>query len=160
MQDAISRWRLLGTDVQVHQAKSRWLRFAMGIVYDPSLGGVVTAVQQAVNSALSDLLGRLQFNSVLQVSEVLSTALAVPGVVNVRLLNGSDVTGYNPSNPSASVVGIQQIAPNAAPTSSAIGSYVDPATGRAQDVAFADNELPVLGGIVFATLAPNSFGIL
>ncbi len=160
VQSAVAKWRLLGTDVQVHQAKQRWLRFALGIVYDPSLGGVVTAVQGAINSALSDFLGRMQFNSTVQVSDVLSTVLAVPGVTNVRLLNGSDVTGYNPANPSASVVGIQQIAPNAAPTSAAIGSYVDPATGRAQDVAFADNELPVLGGIVFQTMAPNSFGIL
>lgn len=160
VQDAVNRWRLTGIDAQVHQAKQRWLRFSLGVMYTASSTGSVDSVQDAIRSALSDYLNRMDFNSNVQISDVLTVIHQVPGVDNCRLLNGADVTGYNSANPNASVVGIQQIAPGAAPDSAALSSYVDPATGRARDIYFRDDELPVLGGVVFKTLARNSFGVL
>ncbi|MFE0490198.1 baseplate J/gp47 family protein [Streptomyces griseoaurantiacus] len=160
VQDAIGRWRLVGIDAQVHQAKQRWLRFALGVMYEASSTGSVDSVQDSIRIALSDYLNRMNFNSNIQVSDVLAVIHQVPGVDNVRLLHGSDVTGYSSANPSASVVGIQQIAPNSAADSAALASYVEAATGRATDIYFRDDELPVLGGVVFKTLARNSFGVL
>ncbi|GAA1978754.1 baseplate J/gp47 family protein [Kitasatospora viridis] len=174
VQDAINRWRLVGSDVKVHQAKQRWLRFAMGLVVDS--GASATTVQNAVRTALSDYLNRMVFASTVQVSDVLAVAHQVPGVDNVRFLNGGDVSGYSPANPNASVVGIQQISPLASVSNGASGSstwyplgtgplgpalvsYVDLATGRASDAYFEDNELPVLGAVVFKNLARNSFGV-
>lgn len=160
VQDSVNRWRLTGIDARVHQAQTRWLRFTLGVMYTDPGAGSSSAVQDAVRAALSDYLGRQGFNAAVQVSDVLEVVHQVAGVDNVRILNGSDVPGYNPANPNASIVGIQQIVAGSAPTSGAIASYVDSATGRAKDAYFKDNELPVLGGIVFKTLARNSFGVL
>ncbi|MFF7198193.1 baseplate J/gp47 family protein [Streptomyces sp. NPDC008079] len=160
VQDTVNRWRLAGVDAKVHQAQTRWLRFTLGLMYTQTSTGSASAVQDAIRAALSDFLARLGFSAAVQVSDVLEVIHQVPGVDNVRVLNGGDVTGYNPLNPNASVVGIQQIVPGSAPASAAIASYVDAPTGRATDVYFRDNELPVLGAVVFKTLARNSFGVL
>jgi len=160
VQDAVNRWRLAGIDTQVHQAKQRWLRFALGVMYTANSTGSVDSVQDAIRSALSDYLNRMDFNSNVQISDILTVIHQVPGVDNCRLLHGGDVTGYSPANPNASIVGIQQIAPGAAPNSAALSSYVEAATGRAKDIYFRDDELPALGGVVFKTLARNSFGVL
>jgi hypothetical protein len=160
VQDAVDRWRLTGIDAKVHQAKQRWLRFALGVMYTASSTGSVDSVQDAIRSALSDYLNRMGFNSDVQISDVLSVVHQVPGVDNCRLLHGGDVIGYSPANPNASIVGLQLIAPNAAPDSAALSSYVETSTGRAKDLYFRDNETPVLGAVVFKTLARNSFGVL
>lgn len=160
VQDAVNRWRLAGIDAQVHQAKQRWLRFALGVMYTASSTGSVDSVQESIRSALSDYLNRMDFNSNVQISDILTVIHQVPGVDNCRLLHGGDVIGYSSANPNASVVGIQEIAPGAAPDSGALASHVEPATGRTKDIYFRDDELPVLGGVVFKTLARNSFGVL
>jgi uncharacterized phage protein gp47/JayE len=160
VQDAVDRWRLLGIDAKVHQARQRWLRFSLGVMYAAGSTGSTSAVQDAIRIALSDFLNRMGFNGTVQISDVLAVVHQVPGVDNVRLLHGGDVVGYSPANPNASIVGVQQIAPNAAPNSAALASYVQASTGRAEDIYFKDDELPVLGGVVFKTLARNSFGVL
>ncbi|WP_428957960.1 baseplate J/gp47 family protein [Streptomyces sp. cg35] len=160
VQDAVNRWRLVGIDARVHQAKQRWLRFSLGVMYTASSTGSVASVQDAIRTALSDYLNRMGFNSNVQISDVLAVVHQVPGVDNCRLLHGGDVTGYSSANPNASIVGVQQIAPNGAPDSAAMASYVESATGRAKDIYFRDDELPVLGAVVFKTLARNSFGVL
>ncbi|MEU6362269.1 baseplate J/gp47 family protein [Streptomyces albidoflavus] len=160
VQDAVNRWRLVGIDARVHQAKQRWLRFTLGVMYTASSTGSVASVQDAIRTALSDYLNRMGFNSNVQISDVLAVVHQVPGVDNVRLLHGGDVIGYSSANPNASVVGIQQIPPGGAPDSAALSSYVEAATGRARDIYFRDDELPVLGAVVFKTLARNSFGVL
>ncbi|MFH8483104.1 baseplate J/gp47 family protein [Streptomyces sp. NPDC018055] len=160
VQDAVNRWRLVGIDAQVHQAKQRWLRFSLGVMYTASSTGSAASVQAAIRTALSDYLNRMGFNSNVQVSDVLAVIHQVPGVDNCRLLHGGDVIGYSSANPNASVVGIQQIAPTGAPDSAALVSYVEAASGRARDIYFRDDELPVLGAVVFKTLARNSFGVL
>ncbi|THA72427.1 hypothetical protein E6R60_26190 [Streptomyces sp. A0642] len=160
VQDAVNRWRLVGIDAQVHQAKQRWLRFSLGVMYTASSTGSVNSVQDAIRTSLSDYLNRMGFNSNVQISDVLAVIHQVPGVDNVRLLHGGDVVGYSSANPNASIVGVQQIAPNSAPDSAALSSYVEAASGRAQDIYFRDDELPVLGAVVFKTLARNSFGVL
>ncbi|MFJ4902848.1 baseplate J/gp47 family protein [Streptomyces sp. NPDC088727] len=160
VQDAVNRWRLVGIDAKVHQAKQRWLRFSLGVMYTTSSTGQATSVQDAIRTALSDYLNRMGFNSNVQISDVLTVIHQVPGVDNCRLLHGGDVIGYSSANPSASIVGVQQIAPNSEPTSAALASYVEASTGRARDIYFKDDELPVLGSVVFKTLARNSFGVL
>jgi hypothetical protein len=160
VQDAVARWRLLGIDAKVHQARQRWLRFSLGVMYAAGSTSSTAAVQEAIRTALSDFLNRMGFNGQVQISDVLSVVHQVPGVDNVRLLHGGDVVGYSPANPNASIVGVQQIAPGAAPSSAALYSWVETATGRARDIYFQDDELPVLGGVIFKTLARNSFGVL
>lgn len=160
VQDAVNRWRLVGIDTKVHQAKARWLRFSLGVMYTAGSTSSTASVQDAIRAALSDYLTRMGFNSNVQISDVLSVVHQVPGVDNVRLLHGGDVVGYNPSNPNASIVGIQQITPNSAGDSVALSSYVQASSGRATDIYFRDDELPVLGAVAFKTLARNSFGVL
>ncbi|MFE6000314.1 baseplate J/gp47 family protein [Streptomyces sp. NPDC056454] len=160
VQDAVNRWRLVGIDAQVHQAKQRWLRFSLGVMYTASSTGAVASVQDAIRTALSDYLNRMGFNSNVQISDVLAVIHQVPGVDNVRLLHGGDVVGYSSANPNASIVGVQQITPTGAPDSAALVSYVEASSGRARDIYFRDDELPVLGAVVFKTLARNSFGVL
>lgn len=160
VQDAVNRWRLVGIDARVHQAKRRWLRFSLGVMYTASSTGSASSVQDAIRTALSDYLNRMGFNSNVQISDVLAVIHQVPGVDNVRMLNGDDVLGYSSANPDASIVGVQQIPPHGAADATALQSYVEPATGRATDIYFKDDELPVLGAVVFKTLARNSFGVL
>ncbi|MEV7675134.1 baseplate J/gp47 family protein [Streptomyces sp. NPDC088752] len=160
VQDAVNRWRLVGIDAKVHQAKQRWLRFALGVMYTSSSVGATASVQDAIRTALSDYLNRMGFSSNVQISDVLSVIHQVPGVDNCRLLHGGDVSGYSSANPNASIVGVQQIVPGSASNSAALVSHVEASTGRAKDVYFRDDELPVLGGLVFKTLARNSFGVL
>lgn len=160
VQDAVNRWRLVGIDAKVHQAKQRWLRFALGVMYTADATSSTASVQDAIRAALSDYLNRMGFNSTVQISDVLSVVHQVPGVDNVRLLHGGDVLGYSSGNPNASIVGIQQITPESAGDSVALSSYVQASSGRATDIYFRDDELPVLGAVVFKTLARNSFGVL
>lgn len=147
----VDRWRLLGVDAKVHQAKQIGLRLNLAIVY--VAGSNIDAVNTAIDQAVQALLSTSGFQSRVQVSDLLQTVHNVPGVDNVRFLHDTDYTGYNPLNPNVYAVGIQRVVEGAV-----TASYVD-GTGRPTDLRFGDNELPVLDSITKVQKAENSFGM-
>lgn len=151
VQKEIDSWRLAGTDARAHQATSVFMRFSFAIMYDRI--SYPPQVNQSINAALSEWLNSLGLNANVQVSDVLQVVHNVPGVDNVRFLNGSDYDTFTVGTANDFAVGIQRLTP-AGTTQT---SYVD-ANGRAKDVFLLDSEVPQFGGCIFAQKASNSFG--
>jgi hypothetical protein len=151
VQREIDSWRLAGTDVQAHQAASVRLRFSLAVMYDRI--SYPPQVNQSMDAALSGWLNGLGLNSVVQVSDVLQVLHGVPGVDNVRFLNGSDWPGWTSGTTNSYQVGIQQLSS----TGTVISSYVD-STGRPKDVFFTDSQVPQFGASLYQQKAQNSFG--
>lgn len=151
VQREIDSWRLAGTDAQAHQATSVLLRFSLAVMYDRV--AYPPQVNQAMDAALSAWLNSLGLNSVVQVSDVLQVLHNVPGVDNVRFLNGSDWAGWTSGTSNSYQVGIQQLSS----TGSVLTSYVD-TTGRPHDVFLTDSQVPQFGASLYQQKAANSFG--
>jgi hypothetical protein len=151
VQREIDSWRLAGTDVQAHQASAVLLRFSLAVMYDRI--SYPPQVNQAMDAALSGWLNNLGLNSIVQVSDVLQVLHNVPGVDNVRFLNGSDWPGWTSGTTNSYQVGIQQLSS----TGTVISSYVD-TTGRPKDVLFTDSQVPQFGASLYQQKAQNSFG--
>jgi hypothetical protein len=77
----------------------------------------------------------------------------VPGVDNVRFLNGADWPGWSSGTSNSYQVGIQQLST----TGTVQTSYTD-STGRPHDVLFTDSQVPQFGASVYIQRAQNSFG--
>lgn len=151
VQKETERWRLIGTDALVHQAKQIYLKFNIAVIYDIAADPTVTST--AIDTALADYLSKIGLASVVQASDVLQTIHNVPGVDAVRFLYSADVTSWNSSTPNAFTVGIQQVI-----GTTVVNSFVD-TNGRATDVIFADNQLPVFGLTFKVRKAENSWGV-
>lgn len=151
VQKEIDSWRLAGTDARAHQATSALLRFSFAVMYERT--AYPPQVNQAINSALSGWLNSLGLSAIVQVSDVLQTVHNVPGVDNVRFLNGADHPTWTYGTTNNFAVGIQRLT-----TAGTVQtSYVD-TTGRPMDVNFTDSEVPQFGGGIYAQKAQNSFG--
>jgi hypothetical protein len=151
IQKELDSWRLAGTDVRSHQATQVKLQFSFAIMYERI--AYPPQVNQSINTALSDWLNSLGLSATLQVSDVLQMVHNVPGVDNVRFLNGADYPTWTFGTTNNFAVGIQRLSS----AGTVQTSYVD-ATGRPKDVNFKDSEVPQFGGCVFAQKAANSFG--
>ncbi len=89
IQTDIQTWRLVGTDVMVHQAKELYLNMYFGIIlssssYSPS------SIQSQIYTAVSNYISGTSFNQTIQVSQILAAVQGVPGVVAVRFLTSAD----------------------------------------------------------------------
>lgn len=151
VQQQIDSWRLAGTDAQAHQATAVLLRFSLAVMYDRI--SYPPQVNQAMDAALSGWLNGLGIDSTVQVSDVLQVLHNVPGVDNVRFLNGADWPGWTSGSSNSYQVGIQQIFSAGAVQT----SYVD-TTGRPHDIFFTDSQVPQFGASVYLQKAANSFG--
>jgi hypothetical protein len=151
VQQEIDSWRLAGTDAQAHQATAVLLRFSLAVMYDRI--SYPPQVNQALDAALSGWLNSLGINSIVQVSDVLQILHNVPGVDNIRFLNGSDWPGWTSGASNSYQVGIQQLSS----TGTVQTSYVD-TSGRPHDVFFTDSQIPQFGASVYIQRAQNSFG--
>lgn len=151
IQLAIDRWRLLGVDAKVHAAKQVFLKFNLAIMYSPSVAPETVDTQ--IDNALATFLLQTDFETSVQVSDILQIVHNVVGVDNVRFLNGTDYGAYNGATPNAYAVGIQRVV-----AGTVIDSYVD-STGRPMDVHFGDGEVPVFDSTYLVTKAQNSFGV-
>lgn len=152
IQLAVDRWRLLGVDAKVHQAKQKALRLSLAIVYDRNAN--VDVVNTQIDEQVAALMTTIGFQGRVQISDLLQTIHNVPGVDNVRFLHGSDHSGYNSATPNLYDVGVQWVVDDAV-----VESYVD-LTGRPYDLRFGDAELPVLHSVVKVVKAENSFGAM
>lgn len=145
VQDAISQWRLVGTDAQVHCGKPIPLRFNLAIMYDRRYDS--TAVNTSIDAALSAFLNGLGFDAPVQVSDILQMIHNVPGVDNVRFLNSTDDgTAYAISRMSSYQVNTQL--------------SVYSTAGRARDIQFGDDQYPVYHSSRIVQKAANSFGTI
>lgn len=144
VQDAVDRWRLLGTDAWAHCGLQIPIKFHFAITYDRRF--TPSSVNANIDTALAALLETLGFGTPLQVSDVLQTVHNVPGVDNVRFLNSTDdATSY----------AMTQMSTFAANTQ--VGTPYN-ASGRAIDVQFPPSEYPVFHSTRIITKASNNFG--
>ena len=166
VQIAAQNWALVTTDVMVHQAKLLWLNFYLGIVLANSSYSQATVLSQ-ISTAIGTYLTTLSYDSVVQVSEIISLVQNVPGVMSVRMLTSADIgLTVTPVNAQAdgNNYGIQAVTP---PGTN--GNYVlnglnnayalfDGSVWRAVDVPLNDDTLPALSNVYAAFMAPNTFG--
>jgi uncharacterized phage protein gp47/JayE len=151
VQKDMDRWRMIGTDAVVHQAKQIYLKFNLAVIYD--LAADPSTTSTAIDTALSDYLSKIGLASVVQASDVLQTIHNVPGVDAVRFLYSADNPGFSFGSANNYNVGIQQVV-----GTTVVASFVD-TNGRAIDVLFADNALPVFGLTYKVQKAQNSWGV-
>lgn len=140
IQGGIDRWRLVGIDAQVHQAKLQQLRFNLAIMY--ARNATPEVVNQQINEALARFVNSLGFDSTVQVSDALRAVSNVSGVDNVRFLEAADWPTYRKTDPNAFGVGIQRVVEG-----EVVQSFVDAERGTPRDVTFGDSELPVFESI-------------
>jgi uncharacterized phage protein gp47/JayE len=144
VQDAITQWRLVGTDAKAHCGKRVLLKFNLAIVYDRRYDNSVVNTQ--INSDLSDFLDNLGFDTSVQVSDILQVVHNVPGVDNVRFLTSTD----NATNYAIGRMSAYQV-------NTLISTYN--ASGRAVDIMFNDDQYPVFHSTNIVQKAPNTFGV-
>lgn len=82
LQVALEGAKQVTTDVLVHQAKTRYFKFLVDVMYEA--GANVASVNQNISSALGDFLDGKYFGSLIQLSDVLQVIHSVTGVDNVR----------------------------------------------------------------------------
>lgn len=146
--DNLANWRLLGTDVQVHAGRIKWMAINVAVMY--TSGFTSGSVNPNITSAVNDLIQNVGFGSALQVSDIINVIHNVNGVDNVRLLNSNDnstryaILEVNASNSTILHTYSAQI--------SGTGVF------RPIDVAFNDNEYPQLAAINIVSKTANNFG--
>ena len=140
----LANWRLVGTDAQVHAGKIAYIQLNFAIVYSPNYS--TSAVNTAINSAISAWLANLGFNAALQVSDIHNVASNVPGVDNIRLTKSTEFTGGDTQR-----YGVQQVQANGTDITNFNVS------GSPTDVYFDDRTYPVLYNINYTVKARNTF---
>lgn len=144
VQDAIDNWRLVGTDALAHVGREVPLLFNFAILYDRRFDK--STVDTEINTALSEFVSGIGFNSPLQISDVLQVVHNVAGVDNVRMLGSADdAVKYAICRMSAFAL-----------TPTVVSIYAT--GGRANDVYFSGNEYPTLHSVRIIQKAANSFG--
>lgn len=142
-----SKWKLVTTDVKAHAAKQIRLVLNFAVMYSPSYDKGV--VQAGIDSAIASWMNGLGFRSVVQVSDILAVAHGVAGVDNVRFLNSLEPATTDPND-----WGIEQVSDDG----TFLKHFASGSTpGRAIDIVFAENEVPVLFDIRYVTRAQNSW---
>lgn len=138
---ALERWRLVTTEVQVHQAVV--IRLNFNVVVMLATGFVSSTVEAGIESAVSSLVSSVGFNGVLQASDVLSAIHQVAGVDAVRFATSTD---------DATHYAIQEVA---ADGTTILHTYA--ASGRAIDVLTGDAEVLALNNVAVTVRAQNRF---
>ena len=144
VEQAVREWRLITTDVRVHQARPIRLDVHLVAILQPGL--TVASVQAGVQAALRDYVNGVGFGGVVQVSDLLAAAHAVPGIDAVRMATSADGANY----------GIREV--------NALGANLgDPYTTvgpprRAIDVLVGDDQVAAINAVTLTQRAQNSYG--
>lgn len=151
----LDRWRLVGTDVKVHQGRELLLRFSLAIMYDGLLS--IDATNLAIDDAISKHLTLLGIGGIIQASDILQIVHNVTGVDAVRFIDGSDIAGYDYASRNNYAIGIQRILPDG--TGTVAQTYINSGTsGRCKDVLLNDSQYASLESINKSIKAQNTFG--
>lgn len=139
-------WRLTNQDVWVHSGLPRRLRFYFAAIL--TRGYTQQQVEDTVATALTNYIDGLGFNTVLQASDILAVAHAVPGIDSIRFLTDDD----DPTN-----YAIQRVNDSGAVEETfAIGSN----PSQVSDIPFGDNETPVFDDLTIDVRAQNTWGAI
>jgi hypothetical protein len=140
----LQRWRLVTTDVWVHQSKQMSLNttFVVVLAGGYNAGSVLGAVQDAMQTAFS----QVGFDGILSTSELLTAVGQVAGIMAVRFATQADATAAGSTN-----WAIQQV--NAAAGLIQTFSY----GGRATDIYFPDDTVPIFNNAFLYVRAFNSY---
>lgn len=141
VEQSVRLWRLVTTDVRVHQAHTTPLRINLAIMYAPTASRAV--VDLGINRTIEQYLAQTGFNSVVQASDILGVVHNVAGVDSVRFLTATESPLY---------YAIQRVNSNL----QVVETFQR--NGRVQDVLFGDAELPTLAKIFLSPRAQNTFG--
>lgn len=161
VQTAIQNWRLVTTDVMVHQAKQLNLNVYLGIILQGASFSPSSILSQ-ISTAIEAYLASVSFAGVVQVSQIIAVVQAISGVVAVRLLTSADSsqvlygTGpLNGGNASANYA-IQSMND----VDAVIETFTTTAGGisRAADVLLTQDTLANLNDVYFSLMAQNTFG--
>lgn len=144
IEESARAWRLITTDVRVHQAKPVRLNLYMAVILEQ--GYPLASVQTQMETELARFIGTIGFNGVVQVSDLMEVAALVPGVDAVRFLNSGD----NPTD-----YAIQQVSEDG---ETVLDTFED--NGRATDVILNDDSYPVFNDLTLVQKAQNSFGTI
>lgn len=142
IEEAARAWRLITTDVKVHQARAVLLNLYMAIILES--GYSFSAVVSDMEQELSNFISEIGFNGVLQVSDLMEVAGRVSGVDAVRFLNNTD---------DAVNYAIQWVGSDG---TTIIETFAT--GGRADDSIFSDDSYPVLNDLTVIQKAQNSWG--
>jgi hypothetical protein len=149
VQARVEKWKLVTTDVKVHAAKQVRLALNFAIMYSSAYDR--GTVQGELDRALANWMSSLGFRTVVQVSDILAVAHAVPGVDNVRFLNSLEESVPDVSN----TWGIQQVTADG----THLGHFSSGSSpARARDIVLSENEVPVLYDVRYVTKAQNTWG--
>jgi uncharacterized phage protein gp47/JayE len=149
VQAQIDRWRLVGVDAQTHAAREISLRFSLAIMYDRNANQ--SAVNTAVDVAISDYLSKVGLGGVVQVSDIQQVTHNVAGVDNVRLLNNLDCPGWTFATTNTFNLGVQRI------VSGAVAETYVTSTGQFKDIVYGDAQNPVFESCIKVVKAQNTF---
>lgn len=146
VEQAVREWRLITTDVRVHQATPVYLDLHFALIYDP--GYTEASLRPAIEAALTQFLSGIEFSGLVQVSDLLDVVKRVRGVDAVRFLTSSD---------HATEYAIQRVSPGG----TVLTTYATNVGGqirRALDVKVGEHEYPVLNSVTLFQRALNNFG--
>jgi uncharacterized phage protein gp47/JayE len=144
IETAIQRWRLVTTDVWVHQSKQMFLNTTFVVVL--ASGYTASSVLGDVQSAMQTAFSGVGFDGILSTSELLTAVGQVAGILAVRFATQADATAAGSTN-----WAIQQI--NSAAGLIQTFSY----GGRATDVYFPDDTVPVFNNANLYVRAFNTY---
>ena len=144
VETAIQRWRLVTTDVWCHAAKQMLLNVNLIVVLAPGI--TVSSVQAAMNTAMDHVFSQVGFDGVLSTSEILTAAGQVSGVQAVRFVTQADASAV-----SSTAYAIQWM------TSGNALVETFAYNGRAIDVYFADDTVPIFNQVNLTVRAFNTF---
>ena len=164
VQQNIDAWRLVTTDVMVHEANYLYLDFYLAVVLTGSTSS--STVFSSIQTAISNYLTNVSFDGIVQRSEILSVVQQITGVQAVRFLTSatSDSTailyGTGPLNNvlvGTSHYGIQQLNPI---TGKVMRMFTasDGSVYRATDVFLDDTELAVVNNVYISQMSQAKFG--
>lgn len=147
---AARAWRLVTTDLRVHQAVPVYLNFFLAVIYNA--GYPPDSVNPLIESELGQFIANIGFNGVLQISDILEVVHRVDGVDAVRLLTDDDGYEDEDTNPHWAIERVS-------PLGNFLHRYSNGGTpDRAVDVIFGDHEYPLFNSVVVVPKAQNTFG--
>lgn len=162
VQKAIQNWRLVTTDIMVHQAKQLNLNVYLGVILQNASFSPSSVLSQ-ISTAIETYLASISFAGVVQVSQIIAVVQAVTGVVAVRLLTSADSSqvlfgtgSFNGGNASTHYA-IQSMN-DAGAVIETFASDVSGQIARATDVLLTQDTLANLNDVYISLLAQNTFG--
>lgn len=152
---AIRQWRLLTTDVRVHEAKRIEMRVNLVVILAP--GYTEATVRPEIEYVVGQYLARIDFNGVAQTSDVLGAVHAISGVDAVRFTTQADNVFDMTYGAGEQVWAWERLLTASGGEKTTETRYAS--GGRAIDAFFGDDELPVLNNVTIDVRAQNTYGI-